>query len=148
MIVGYVGLGMRIEMRLCTIMRVIIKVSTSINHHTSHVLQPSAAMPIIHVLYCLLSHYSSTTLRRRFSPVPRIFVESATLLSRVLTGKVTPKRQNWLVTYIGVYYSTDPARICVQKTTVSYTKHADRIQFPQKKQDILIGEPWRRGSEE
>lgn len=67
MIVGYVGLGMRIEMRLCTIMRVII--ISFYEYKPSHFARFAT-------LSCHPNHpctstafYLTTTLRRRLSPV-------------------------------------------------------------------------------
>lgn len=120
MIVGYVGLGMGIEMRLCTIMRAIIMSFyeykplhfarfATLSCHPNH---PCTAFFLTIVLPCGEDSPRSPDFRRISSPV----ISSS-------PGKVTPKRQNWPVTYTGVCYNTHPTRISVQKTIVLYTKH-------------------------
>jgi len=111
MIVGYVGLGMRIEMRLCTIMRVIIisfyeyKPShfarfATFSCHPNH---PRTVLPSFSLLPC-----------GKDSPQSPDFCRISDLVVSSPHRKGNTQRQNWPVTYIGVYYSTDPARIGVQ----------------------------------
>ena len=105
-------------------------------------MQPSAVIPTTHVLCCLLSHYY---LEAKILPSLRIFVESVALLSQVLQERQHPKDKISLL-HTQEYVTVHIQHACVQKPIVLYTKHTDRIQFPQRKQDILVGGLWRRGS--